>query len=214
MDLATWPLFGLRITTPTVTLRYTDDDDIQALADLALLGVHDPASMPFTYAWTDVEPPAQQRQSAQWYWRQRAEWTIDQWNLPFTVLVDGAVVGQQGAMADHYPALREVATGSWLGVAHQGRGIGKEMRAAVLHFAFVGLGAEYALSGAFHDNLASLGVSKALGYEEEGRRRALRREEPDWLIGLRLPRAVWERRRRDDITIEGLEPCLELFGIT
>ena len=29
----------------------------------------------------------------------------------------------------------------------------------------------------------------------------------------RLERADWELRRRDDITIEGLEPCLPLFGL-
>ena len=43
------------------------------------------------------------------------------------------------------------------------------------------------------------------------------------LLGQRAPtrryapkgftRATWEERRRDDIAIEGLEPCLQLFGI-
>ena len=87
------------------------------------------------------------------------------------------------------------------------------MRAAVVHLLFAGLGAEYALTGAFHDNAASLGVTRSLGYEEEGRRRALRRDTPDWLVGFRLPRAVWEERRRDDIVIEGLDPCLPMFGL-
>jgi RimJ/RimL family protein N-acetyltransferase len=213
MDGSVWPLFGLRIVTPRVLLRYPDDDDVQALAALAALGVHDRATMPFTYPWTDVEPPELQRQTMQWCWRQRAEWTLDHWSLPFTVVVDGEVVGQQGAMADNYPKLREAATGSWLGRAHQGRGIGKEMRAALVHLLFAGLGAEYALTGAFHDNAASLGVTSSLGYEEEGRRRALRRDTPDWLVGFRLPRTVWEERRRDDIVIEGLDPCLPMFGL-
>jgi RimJ/RimL family protein N-acetyltransferase len=107
-----------------------------------------------------------------------------------------------------------VATGSWLGQEYQGQGIGKEMRAAVLHFAFAGLDAAYALSGAWHDNLASQKVSEAFGYEEEGRRRALRREEPDWLVGLRLSRQRWEPQRRDDIVIEGLDQCIDMFGLT
>lgn len=213
MERAIWPLFGLRVVTPRVVLRYPSDDDVLALADLAAAGIHDPATMPFTYPWTDIEPPEQQRQSAQWYWRQRAEWTPDHWNLPFVVVVGGDIVGQQGAMADDFPKLRQASTGSWLGRAYQGRGIGKEMRAAILHLLFEGLGAEYAQSGAFHDNLASLGVTRSLGYEEEGRRRTLRRGEPDWLIGYSLPRTVWERRRRDDIRIEGLEACLPLFGL-
>ena len=59
-------------------------------------------------------------------------------------------------------------TGSWLGRRFQGRGLGKEMRAAVLGFAFDGLGAEVAETSAFLDNLPSNGVSRALGYEENG----------------------------------------------
>jgi hypothetical protein len=39
----TWPLFGLRLVTPRVVLRYADDSDVLALAELASLGVHDPA---------------------------------------------------------------------------------------------------------------------------------------------------------------------------
>lgn len=214
MDPPTWPLFGLRIVTPRVVLRYADDEDVLALAELATHGVHDPRSMPFTIPWTDVEPPAQQRNSVQWYWRQRAEWTVDRWNLSFATVVDDAVVGMQGVEAEHFPVLRQAATGSWLGRAHQGLGIGKEMREAVLHFAFAGLCAEFALSGAFHDNAPSLGVSRSLGYEEEGTRRVLRRDQPDRIIGLRLSRSTWEQHRRDDIQIEGLDDCLDLFGLT
>ena len=42
------------------------------------------------------------------------------------------------------------------------------MRAAVLAFAFDGLGAQVAESSAFLDNAASNAVSRALGYEENG----------------------------------------------
>ena len=42
------------------------------------------------------------------------------------------------------------------------------MRAAVLGFAFDGLGAQVAETSAFLDNAASNGVSRALGYEENG----------------------------------------------
>src|SRR5262245_26628396 len=136
MESTTWPLFGLRVMTPRVVLRYSDDADVLAVAELAAAGVHDPSTTPFTFPWTDVAPPEQQRLSAQWYWRQRADWTADHWSLPFTVVVDGEVVGQQGALADQYPKLREASTGSWLGLAHQGKGIGKEMRAAILHLLF------------------------------------------------------------------------------
>jgi RimJ/RimL family protein N-acetyltransferase len=214
MAPTTWPLFGLRIVTPRLELRYADDADVLALAELAVLGIHDPGTMPFSFPWTDAPALELRRNAVQFYWRQRAEWTPTHWHLPFTTVVDGEVVGTQSAIADDFTVLREVGTGSWLGRAHQGRGIGKEMRAAVLHFAFAGLGAEYALTGAWHDNAASLGVTRSLGYVEDGQRRAKRRDVPDWLVGFRLARSQWEERRRDDINIEGLDACLDQFGVS
>jgi RimJ/RimL family protein N-acetyltransferase len=86
------------------------------------------------------------------------------------------------------------------------------MRAAALHLAFEGLGATVAYSGAWEDNLASLAVSRSLGYVENGSRMLVRRGKPTRHVDLRLDRAAWEERRRDDITIEGLDGALELFG--
>jgi RimJ/RimL family protein N-acetyltransferase len=85
------------------------------------------------------------------------------------------------------------------------------MRAAVLHFAFAGLGAERCLSGAWHDNAPSLAVSRALGYVENGEDISLRRGERDRQIRLLLTREEWEKRRRDDIEIVGLEGCIDLL---
>ncbi len=116
-------------------------------------------------------------------------------------------------MARNFGRLRTVETGSWLGRQHQGQGLGKEMRAAILHLAFDGLGAIEALSGAFHDNRASLATSKSLGYVENGDRLMLRRNKPDRIIDLKLDRATWASQRRDDIEIDGLEACLEMFGV-
>jgi hypothetical protein len=56
-------------------------------------------------------------------------------------------------------------------------------------------------------------VSRALGYVEDGDDIALRRDAADRQIRLKLERAEWEKRRRDDIVIEGLEPCLPLLGV-
>lgn len=207
-----WPLFQLRVRTPRVELRPPSDDDLFALMELASRGIHDPATMPFTTPWTDAPSPLLERGGLQFVWRTRAEWTPEHWQCIFVVETGGAIVGVQDLMATDFPDLREVVTGSWLGRAHQGQGIGKEMRAAALHFAFEGLGAEYALSGAYHDNAASRRVSESLGYETAGRTRRLRRGRPDWTVEYRMSRATWQARRRDDITIEGLEPCRELFG--
>jgi RimJ/RimL family protein N-acetyltransferase len=87
------------------------------------------------------------------------------------------------------------------------------MRAAMLHFAFAGLGAEVARSSAFFDNAPSIAVSRALGYEGDGIDVLNRGGEPVTSVRFRLGREAWEKTRREDITIEGLDPCLALFGL-
>ena len=81
---------------------------------------------------------------------------------------DGRPIGAQSIDAEAFAIHRTVATGSWLGLQFQGRGFGREMRAAVLGLAFDGLGARVAESSAFLDNGASNAVSRGLGYEENG----------------------------------------------
>lgn len=204
-----WPLFDLRVTTPRLELRYMDDDLAAQLMDLAATaGVHPPDFMPFTMPWTRFEPPHLQQQGMQHYWRTRAETSHARWALPMATFVDGELVGTQSVMANDFTKTRWVETGSWLGMPHQGRGIGKEMRAAVLHLAFEGLGAEYAGTAAFHDNPSSLGVTRALGYRENGFHLADREGSFDLMFKFVMTRADWEPRRRDDIAVEGLEPCL------
>ena len=130
------------------------------------------------------------------------------------MLVDGAVVGAQGIGASRFPVLRQVGTGSWIGLRYQGKGIGTEMRAAILHFAFDNLGAAYAVSGAWTDNAASLAVSRKLGYRDNGRTRKVRRDAAAEQINLRISRDEWEPRRRDDIEVDGFERCRTQFGLS
>jgi RimJ/RimL family protein N-acetyltransferase len=206
-----WPLFDLVVRTPLLEMRLPRDEDFVALNALIDAGIHDPATMPFTTPFTDVPAPQRARESVQFWWRQRAEWSADKWSYTGAVFVDGQVVGVQGMMADHFGALRSVETGSWLGQAFQGQGLGREMRQAVLHLAFEGLGAEEAHSGAFHDNAASLATSRSVGYVGNGEARALRRGTADRIRKVRMDRAAWEERRRDDIEIVGLDGCLDMF---
>jgi len=98
-------------------------------------------------------------------------------------------------------------------MAHQGKGIGTEMRAAVLHLAFAGLGAEHARSDAFDDNPASLGVSRKLGYTDDGIDRLVVRGKPVVSQRLRLDRSTWEATHTVPVTIGGLQPCLHMFGL-
>jgi RimJ/RimL family protein N-acetyltransferase len=212
--LTHWPLFGLRVTTPRLELRYPTDDDIAVIAERSAVdGIHDPEFMPFTIEWTDVESPLQQRNSLLHHWGNRASWTPQSWNCNFAVVVDGTIVGIQGAGADNFSILHSVLTGSFLFLPDQGKGIGSEMRAAILHLVFAGLGAQQALSAAWSDNAQSHGVSAKLGYERVGSRMSVSRGAAREMINLRLERAVWQAQARTDIVIEGLEPCLNLFGV-
>lgn len=208
-----WPLLQLRLRTPRLELRPPSDNDLDALASLAASGVHDPAVQPFAVPWTDRPPAERARSVLQYHWSQRAAWKPENWTLDFAVVRDGTVVGAQGMSARDFAILREVTTGSWLGREHHGLGIGTEMRAAVLHLAFAGLGAHYATSGAFADNLASLGVSRKLGYAADGVERQVSRGLPAKTLRLRLDRQTWESGHAVPVTIRGLEPCLPLFGL-
>ena len=208
-----WPLFDLRIRTPRLELRYPDDEGVFELARLAAAGIHDPDYMPFGLGWTDVPSPEQERNSLQYHWRLRAEWKPESWNLSLLTICDGRIVGTQGVFATDFGVLREAETGSWLGREFQGRGIGKEMRAAILHLLFEGLGARRANTAAWEDNHRSLGVTRSLGYVENGDQYQMQRDKAGHHLRFKLEREDWERRRRDDIVIENLAPCLPMFGV-
>lgn len=208
-----WPLFRLQIETPRVRLRYPTDDDLDLINAVAGSGIHDPRTMPFQVPWTDDPPDIRPRNTLQYLWGLRASWKPTDWALPLVVREKDTVVGVQELRGKDFAITRQVSSGSWLGQRYQGRGIGKEMRAAVLHLAFEGLGARRATSGAFDDNQASLAVSRRLGYVDNGDDIGVRRGQPARHIRLRLERTAWERTRRDDIIIHGLAACLPMFGL-
>jgi RimJ/RimL family protein N-acetyltransferase len=209
-----WPLTGLRLTTPRLELRWPTAVDLEALGSLAAAGVHDPAVQPFNIPWTDAGPSGRAESTMQYQWRQWGAWQPADWSLNLVVARDEAVVASQEISARDYAVLREVSTGSWVGQAYHRRGIGTEMRAAVLHLAFAGLGAEYATSSAFDDNAASLAVSRKLGYADDGIERLVVRGRPVVGRRLRLDRAAWEAHRAIPVEISGLPPCLAYFGLT
>ncbi len=208
-----WPLTRLRLRTAGLELRLPSQSDLDALATLAAAGVHDDAVQPFAVPWTDADPPDRARGTLQYHWSKWAAWKPAAWSLDLVVVRDGTVVGTQGIGAKDFAIVREVSSGSWLGRAFHGQGMGTEMRAAILHLAFAGLGAQYALSSAFSDNPASRAVSRKLGYEPDGISRQVRRGQPATEVRFRLSRETWAARRRVPVTIEGLEECLPMFGL-
>jgi RimJ/RimL family protein N-acetyltransferase len=213
MVLSRWPLAALRLQTPELELRWPTQDDLGELANLAATGVHDPAVQPFMVAWTDASPEERARGLLQYHWSRWGSWKPSEWMLELAVIRDGVVVGTQGVGGRDFAVLREVHTGSWLGRRYQRQGIGTQMRAAVLALAFDGLGAQWAVSAAFEDNPASLGVSRKLGYCDDGIEWHLVRGRPALTRRLRLSRADWQAARTIPVQIDGLQPCLPLFGL-
>ena len=207
-----WPLYDLRIVTPRIELRWPREEEIFELIETSRGNIHPPDFMPFNMAWSTQPSPEYERGFLQHHWLVRSAWKPEDWGYNPFVFLDGEPVGSQGLSAKSFAVAKVVGTGSWLRMDRQGTGIGKEMRAAILHLAFEGLGATVAYSSAWDDNGRSLGVSRALGYEENGDLIMNRAGKPARQIGLKLTRERWEQRRRDDIVIEGLQPCLELFG--
>lgn len=207
-----WPLRNLTLRTPRLELRPDDDAGLAELVEVAREGIHDPSVMPFQSPWTDAPPEELAPNTMRYFWSARAGLVPEDWHVNFLVRADGRVIGTQELHAQHFFVLREVASGSWLGRAHQGRGLGTEMRAAVLLLAFDHLGARTARSEAFGDNLASLGVSRKLGYGDDGTTVQLRRGE-----------AVLERRlvvRPETVVrppwalqVHGMEACRGQLGL-
>jgi RimJ/RimL family protein N-acetyltransferase len=150
------------------------------------------------------------------YWKYYGTWRPEAWRLNFVVRRGATLIGVQELEGNDFLTLRTVDTSSYLNAEVRGQGLGKRMRAAVLALAFVPLEAEAAITSAWHDNHASLGVSRALGYQDNGVSRMQREgtDSVDLLSHLMLPRAVWLASHPGyEVEIEGFEPCRPFFGL-
>jgi RimJ/RimL family protein N-acetyltransferase len=205
-------LARLRLRTPRLELRLATADELRALAEVARTGVHDPAEMPFEVAWTDnLDSPTFVEEFLAFHRLRLAAATPDDWRLELITFLDGRPIGSQGLGAERFAETREVSTGSWLGRAWQGQGLGTEQRAAVLQLAFAGLGAHAALSSAWEGNHASLAVSRKLGYVDAGVTLAHPRGAPIPHRRLRLESAAFASPVA--VEIEGLDALRSFAGI-
>ena len=207
-----WPLFDLRLRTPRLELRLPTDDDLLELARVARAGILEPDRIAFMVPWHRLPSPAFERQFLLHWWAARGRWNPASWDLGLAVVENGHPIGVQEVIGTDFAVRRGIVSGSWLGREFQDRGLGTEARAAILALAFDGLGAEIAESGYFEGNAASARVSEKLGYRPNGdailaiEGRRLRE------VKLRVTRETWQRELVP-VTIEGLEPCLRLFGL-
>ncbi len=207
-----WPLFDLLLGTPDLTLRPLREADLVRLAaiqppDLEL----DPGATRFDGM---PEPVNRGLVAFQGYWKAYGTWSPASWALPFAVYHGDDLIGTQTLEGEDFPRLREADSASFLVTEMRGRGFGKQMRRAVLALAFDALGAERAITSAWHDNGASLGVSRALGYAPNGESRHARGERVDRMVHLALSRDEWLASGHSaGVEIDGFDPCRPLFGL-
>jgi RimJ/RimL family protein N-acetyltransferase len=214
MGNAHWPLFDLEVRTPDVTLRYPDDDTLVALVRLAAEGVHDPDDMPFAVPWTRFDSPQLEQEALRFHWLSRAETRPDSFRIPLAVFRGEELLGASEVGASNFAALRRFETGSWLGQQFQGQGVGKQMRRATLACGFDGLGGTLATTTAWHDNPASLGVTRSLGYTEQGRERRLREGVATDLFSFDMEPEHFESIRPDGVEFFGLDSTREFLGLS
>lgn len=205
-------LYGLRLRTPRLELRLGSRAELEALAAVAKAGIHSRDEMPFAVPWTDASAePGFVDDFVAHHEQVLDAWTPEEWRLNLLAFHDGAPVGSQALRATGFSVARTVDSGSWLGATSQGRGLGTEMRAAVLELAFGHLGARTAQSGWLEGGAAqSAGVSARLGYREVGTHLEHPRGEPVSHHDLVLEAADWTCPFA--VEIAGVEPCLPLFG--
>jgi RimJ/RimL family protein N-acetyltransferase len=214
MEPMPWPLPGLTLRTPDLLLRPTTEADLPAVA--ATLSA-DVAMNPQLPRFPGLDQSTGRAVSVhQSYWQSVGSWSVDNWRLDLVVVAGERIVGVQSLEGEDFPVLRTVDSASHLARDVRGRGWGKQARRAVLALAFGPLGAEYAITSAWQHNAASLGVSRALGYQPNGESRHRSDTGPcvETMVHMRLSRVEWEATGQAvSVEISGFEPCRPFFGL-
>jgi RimJ/RimL family protein N-acetyltransferase len=206
-------MFDIRLTTPDLELRHLREAD---LGELAAIFPQDVEQDPSSPTYDGLDPTRNRRVGVhQTYWQGRAGWRPESWALSFGVFLEGQLVGYQGLEGDDFSTLRTVDSSSFLTDAVRGRGLGKQMRAAVLTLAFGPLGARFAITSAWSDNHASLGVSRALGYVDNGVTTDRRDDAAGEMAHLRLSRERWAASGwPGQVAVSEVEECMVFFGLS
>lgn len=198
-----FPPFGLELRCGDVTLAGTRPEHVGDLIAAAKAGVFDPSlPMPFVFDWPSL--PDQDLNMWQHCWKVWSAFTPEKWGLKLSIMVDGHAIGCQDIFnKGGFLQTRQLETGSWMGSRHQGNGIGTRIRQMAAMFCFDHLGAEELTSGYIDGNVKSAGVSRKVGYVDNGQRRLASGD------GYRLERLV---RLTPDALVRPDEP-LEVRGV-
>ncbi len=209
----TWPIYDLLITTPRLTLKLPTERELVELAQLAGRGIQDPASEPVHFAWFCEPPQVVERKLLQFVLQTIANWEPENWELGLAILHGAQLIGMQSIFSEHFGTTLGFCCSVWLGREFQGRGFATEAGRAALKFGFDALGGQEAYASAWADNAASIRVMEKLGYLSNGRYRRSSGGRVRFDVRMRLPKEAWQSPPDDEITIEGVERCLELFSM-
>ncbi|MEV1176959.1 GNAT family N-acetyltransferase [Nonomuraea sp. NPDC049784] len=207
-----WPLVGLRLTTERLELALPNTRDLVNLCRAAGQ-IQSPGEPRFQQSYLYALSPERERQLLQRHWRALAHWRPDSWDLHLAIRLNGTAIGLQNMWATNFVITRTVETGSWITLAHQGRGYGTEARAAVLELAFTHLGAVEACTKYVDGNAASAAVSRKLGYRNNGHRVSARDGERLLQHLMVVDAATWRQHSHGQVDVIGLACCLGLFGV-
>jgi len=207
---------NVEVTTPRLELRAASDQRLDDLVPLVAAGkaTADPPPWDDPSSFYEPDPDVRVDRWLQAIWRGRGTVRADVWRLAFVVYLDDEPVGQQDLTGHDFNDFGTVESSSWVTSDRRGEGIGTEMRAAILHLAFEGLGAREAHSEGAMNNVASNAVSQRLGYQRNGVGWATHQGVPVLGQRWRLTREDWLSNRRRDIELTGVDACRRVLGMT
>jgi RimJ/RimL family protein N-acetyltransferase len=204
-----WPLFDLRIRHRDVLLRAVREADLPYLCSVLPADVgHDPRLALFP---SQSLLENEHRLLRMGYWKAWGTWDPGSWELHLAVEHEDTLIGVQTLEGENFPALRTVDSASWLVPSARGRGLGVQMRTAALAFAFETLGATAAISSATLANGASLGVSRRIGYADNGISRIV--DTGGDVVELQNLRLTVDRWAGAEVSVSGFEGCEPWFGM-
>lgn len=196
-----WPLYGLDLRYRDWSLRLPDWADLQILLPQRAIEI--------TGSQTNSNIRHQEWALLQGEFQTLAHWLPQDWRLSLCIRYRQRPVGLQVLLRGENPC--SVSTDSWVAPRHRRQGHGFAARLMVLDFAFTYLGAQYAISRSWENNIASNALNQRLGYQlvattfSPG---AIR--EREWRLCLQ----TWRAGRHDGIEVLGLtDECRELLGV-
>jgi len=205
----------VRVSTPRLELVAATDTLLEQLQVLVRDGkaMADPPPYDDPMSLYEPDPKARLHTWLRGIWRARCSATPDSWRLSFAVVVDECVVGMQDLLGLQFGTHKTVTSFSWLSSTVRRAGLGTEMRHAILHLVFDGMGALEASSDAFVDNLGSNRVSEARLPTKRGRVGHQERSAGPAPV-VATDALGLASVRRTDIQLHGVDACKAALGLT